>query len=86
MMPEIEATDRQRELVRILTSGGRVSLNRAWRNSGYTNHHPSLGQMLNSPAVVALFREAIEAGRVLPYDHADRIMAAIARADLAALA
>jgi hypothetical protein len=84
-MTDTGPTDKQIKLVRLLTSNCRVSLNRAWKLAGYSNHHPSLDQMLRSPAIVALFASAIEQGRILPHDHADRIMAAIARADLAAL-
>jgi hypothetical protein len=84
-MPDTGPTNRQRELVRILTSGGRCSPNRAWRHAGFQNHHPSLGQMLRSPAIVELFREAVAAGKILPHEHRDRIMQAITKADLDSL-
>jgi hypothetical protein len=73
-----EAIDkRQRSLVYNLTSGQRVSLTRAWKHAGYARHHPSWDQLLSSPSVLALFREAIAQGRPLPMKYADRILAAI---------
>ena len=84
-MPEIEATNRQRELVRLLTSNTRCSLNQAMKLSGYGRHNANLAQILRSPAIVALFREAVEQGRILPHDHRERVLEAIAEADLMAL-
>lgn len=84
-MPDVDPTDRQRELVRVLTSGQRCSLNRALRCAGYARHNASLDQMLRSPALVALFANAVERGDPLPVAHARRIMAAITERDLAAL-
>jgi hypothetical protein len=59
------AIRRQRALVDALTSGSRCSLSRAWRLAGWKKHHPSLDQLLASPGVMRLFREAVEAGRSL---------------------
>jgi hypothetical protein len=73
---------RQRELVRLLCSGGRVSVNRCWRLAGYHNHHASLDQILRSAAVVRLFRDAVAEGKTLPVKYAARIEAAIQRQEL----
>jgi len=83
----LEATDRQRKIVDLLTSGSRLSLSRALRSAGYDrSHHSAWPQLLASPAIVSLFAEAIEQGRPLPFKHADRIIAAIAAQDVGALA
>jgi hypothetical protein len=82
-----DPTERQRRIVELLTSGSRMSLRRALRHAGYGySHHSAWPQLLASPAIVSLFAEAIEAGRPLPLKHSDRILAAIANADAAALA
>jgi hypothetical protein len=83
----LDATDRQRKIVALLTSGSRMSLSRTLRHAGFApSHHSSWEQLLASPAIVSLFAEAIEAGRPLPFKHADRILAAIVNADAEALA
>lgn len=84
-MSHVDPTDRQRELVRLLTSGSRCSLNRALRLAGYGKHNAGLAQMLASPALVALFADAVERGDPLPMAHGSRIMAAITERDVAAL-
>jgi hypothetical protein len=68
---------RQRAVVTALTSGQRCSLNRAYRLAGYGKHLPSLDQLLGSPGIRRLFREAVSQGRPLPLQYAERIEQAI---------
>ena len=75
-------SDKQRKLVELLTAGYGLSLNGAMRHAHYGRHRPSLDQLLQSPTVVDLFRDAIEAGRTLPPKFADRILQAVAEADV----
>jgi hypothetical protein len=82
-----EPTDKQRLLVQLLTQPDNcLSLNRALRVAGYGTHRPNLQQYLTSETMVALFRDALAAGRRLPWRHAVRIMAAIAALDAKELA
>jgi len=58
---------RQRHLVELLTTPGtRCSLSRAWKLSYGSTHHPSLASLLKSPAILDLFKQAIDTGRSLP--------------------
>lgn len=68
---------RQRKLVEFLTSGSRCSLARAIKHAGYGRHRGSWDKLLESRTIVALFQEAVDAGRQLPPKFTARIMAAI---------
>ena len=85
MPSDTNPTEKQRLLVKMLTSGGRTSLNRCWRAAYGSHHNPSLQQMLASPAIVGLFAEAIAAGAVLPHQFKDEILEAVASAEIMAL-
>lgn len=78
-----QPSDRQRKLVDILTRGFGCSLHRACKLSGYQRHRPSLDQLLSSAEIVGLFAEALEQGRTLPPKFAERIIEAVAAADVA---
>jgi hypothetical protein len=85
MTSDLTPTEKQRRIVELLTANTRTSLNRCWRHVYGSHHNPSIAQLLKSPVILHLFREALAAGRTLPRQFEDDIMAAIAKADLMAL-
>jgi hypothetical protein len=72
-------TYKQTCLAEYLTSATRTSLRRACIASGYSRgRQESWPGLLADKGVVLAFKEAVEAGRPLPYGHEDQIMAAVA--------
>jgi hypothetical protein len=72
-----QSAARQANVVRMMFSGQRISLSRAWRLCQYARHNQSFNQWLASPAVQQLIREAILDGGTMPAKYASKILPAL---------